>query len=147
MLFGFYIVYSRIQSKAGLLGATGFLFIEIAYLLQACKVTWELFLYPIIAIHAESAFLLRDGILKHDPSVIVFRTISSITIFVGVVMFCLALHRSNEYPKAAPLLIFIGAVTYAVGPVISVFASIAGIFILAIGCSFLGVTLMKPVRA
>jgi hypothetical protein len=62
-------------------------------------------------------------------------------------MFCLALHRSNEYPKAAPLLIFIGAVTYAVGPVISVFASIAGIFILAIGCSFLGVTLMKPVRA
>ena len=147
MLFGFYIVYSRIQSKAGLLGATGFLFIEIAYLLQACKVTWELFLYPIIAIHAESAFLLRDGILKHDPSVIVFRTISSITIFVGVVMFCLALHRSNEYPKAAPLLIFIGAVTYAVGPVISVFASIAGIFILAIGCSFLGATLMKPVRA
>jgi hypothetical protein len=48
MLVGFYAVYSRIRSVAGLVGAVGFLFIEAAYLLQACKVTWELFLYPVI---------------------------------------------------------------------------------------------------
>lgn len=55
MLIGFYAVYARIRSSAGLVGAIGFLFIEAAYLLQACKVTWELFLYPIIASHPESA--------------------------------------------------------------------------------------------
>ena len=147
MLVGFYAVYSRIRAKGGVLGAVGFLFIEAAYLLQACKVTWELFLYPIIAAHPESAFLLREAIIKHDPAVVAFRTVSAITIFLGVVLFCFALHRSNEYPSVAPLLIFGGAIVYAIGPVVSIFASIAGIFVLAIGCSLLGIRLLKPNRA
>lgn len=147
MLVGFYAVYSRVRAKGGIIGAVSFLFIEVAYLLQACKVTWELFLYPIIASHPESAFLLREAIIKHDPSVVVFRTVSAITIFVGVVLFCFALHRSNEYPRAAPPLIFAGAIVYAVGPVVSIFVSIAGIFVLAIGCSMLGFRLLKPKRA
>jgi len=147
MLVGFYAVYARFRAKGGVLGAVGFLFIEAAYLLQACKVTWELFLYPIIASHPESAFLLREAIIKSDPSVIAFRMASAITIFIGVVLFCLALHRSNEYPRAAPLLIFVGAIVYAVGPVVSIFASIAGIFVLSIGCSLLGVRLLRPNRA
>jgi hypothetical protein len=41
MLVGFYAVYTRIREEAVLVGAIGFLFIEAAYLLQACKVTWE----------------------------------------------------------------------------------------------------------
>ena len=147
MLVGFYAVYSRVRAESGLLGAIGFLLIEAAYLLQACKVTWELFLFPIIAAHSESAFLLREAIIKHDPSVVVFRTISSITIFVGVVLFCLALYRSDEYPKAAPIFIFVGAIVYALGPMMSVFVSVAGIFVLAIGCSFLGVRLFNARRA
>ena len=147
MLVGFYAVYSRVRAKGGIIGAVGFLFIEGAYLLQACKVTWELFLYPIIASHPESAFLLRETIIKHDPSVVAFRTASAITIFVGVVLFCFALHRSNEYPRAAPPLIFAGAIVYAVGPAVSIFVSIAGIFVLAIGCSMLGFRLLKPKRA
>ena len=62
MLIGFYAVYSRIRSGAGLVGAVGFLFIEAAYLLQACKVTWELFLYPVIAVASRVGFpVARSG--------------------------------------------------------------------------------------
>lgn len=143
MLGGFYAVYARVRAKAGIAGAIGFLFIEAAYLLQACKVTWELFLYPIIAAHPESAFLLRDAIIKHDPGVAVFRTVASLTIFIGVVLFCRTLYRSGEYPKSAPILIFAGALVYAVGPVISTFVSIAGIFTLSAGCLLLGIRLLK----
>lgn len=39
MLVGFYAVYTRVRAKGGIMGAAGFLFIEAAYLLQACKVT------------------------------------------------------------------------------------------------------------
>jgi hypothetical protein len=46
MVFGFAAVYSRLYQDAGSLGLVGFVFIEIAYLLQACKVTWEIFIYP-----------------------------------------------------------------------------------------------------
>jgi hypothetical protein len=138
MIVGFYAVYSRIRLKAGIVGAAGFLFIETAYFLQACKVTWEIFLFPIIAAHSQTAFLLRDGVIKDDPAVGVFRLISSITILIGIVLFCLALYRSGEYPKASPVLIFAGALVYTLGPMFSKFVALAGIFVFAVGCFILG---------
>ncbi len=147
MLIGFYAVYSRIRSSAGLAGAIGFLFIEAAYLLQACKVTWELFLYPVIASHPESAFLLRDLVIKHDPAVGIFRLAASVTILLGIVLFCYTLFRSSEYPKAGAVLIFAGALVYALGPMISIFVSVAGIFTLAIGCLLIGLRLFRVQHA
>ena len=143
MLIGFYAVYSRIRASSGLVGALGFLFIEAAYLLQACKVTWELFLYPVIAGHPESAFLLRDLVIKHDPGVGIFRLAASITILLGIIMFCYTLYRSSEYPKSGALLIFFGALVYALGPMISIFVSVAGIFTLAVGCLLIGIRLFQ----
>jgi hypothetical protein len=143
MLAGFYAVYSGLRSSAGLIGAIGFLFLEAAYLLQACKITWELFLYPIIAAHPESAFLLRDAVIKHDSAVVIFRVVSAITIFIGIALFCLTLYRSAEYSKTAATLIFVGALVYAIGPMVSVFVSVAGIFTLSIGCLLVGVRLFR----
>ena len=143
MLVGFYAVYSGLRARAGAIGTIGFLFIEAAYLLQACKVTWELFLFPIIAAHPESAFLLREAIIKHDPAVVIFRMGSTLSIFIGIVLFCLALYRSDEYPKAAAILIFVGALVYAVGPLVSVLVSVAGIATLSIGCLLLGLRLLR----
>jgi len=94
LLVGFYAVYARMRDTAGVQGAVGFLFVEAAYLLQACKVTWELFLYPVIARYPETAFLLRDAVIKNDPAVLAFRISASATILVGIVLFCLAIYRS-----------------------------------------------------
>ena len=147
MLIGFAAVYSRLRATAGWTGLLGFLFIEAAYLLQACKVTWEIFLYPIIAAHPESAFLLRDRIIWHDAAVSVFRLTASGTIFIGIVLFCLALIRSDEFPKAGAVLVFAGALVYGLGPMFSVFVAIAGIIALSIGCLLLGMRLIQGQRA
>jgi len=40
-------------------------------------------------------------------------------------------------------LIFVGAVVYALGPMISVFVSVIGIFTFAVGCMLLGVRLLR----
>ena len=143
MMAGFATVYSRLLAGSGVTGLLGFIFIEAAYFLQACKVTWEIFLYPVIASNPGSAFLLRDGIIKHDPMVIAFRTGSSIIIFLGIVLFCLALVRSKTSPKIAAFLIFAGALVYALGPLLSVMVAIAGIFTLSIGCLILGLKLVR----
>src|SRR5689334_2750473 len=45
MITGFYGVYTRLGPKTGLTGVAGFFFVEAAFLFEACKVTWELFLY------------------------------------------------------------------------------------------------------
>lgn len=143
MMIGFATVYSRLRSSSGLTGLLGILFIEAAYLLQACKVTWEIFLYPVIASNPGSSFLLRDGIIKHDAMVVAFRTGASITIFLGIVLFCLALVRSREFPKIAAVLIFAGAFVYALGPLLSIIVAIAGIFTHSIGCLILGLKLAR----
>ncbi|WGS84237.1 hypothetical protein [Methylomonas sp. UP202] len=143
LLVGFYAVYARMRDTAGMQGAVGFLFVEAAYLLQACKVTWELFLYPVIARYPETAFLLRDAVIKNDPAVLVFRNSGSATMLIGIVLFCLAIYRSALYPKPAAALIFVGAVVYALGPMISVYVSIVGIFTFAVGGMLLGVRLLR----
>ena len=143
MLIGFYAAYERIRGTSGGLGAWGFLLIEFAYLLQACKVTWEIFLYPVIAGNPASAFLLRDGILKHAPAVEMFRSAASLVIFAGILLFSTALYRSRQFSKIAPVLVFGGALLYATGPFISIFVGVLGIFLFAVGCSLLGVRLIR----
>ena len=146
MMFGFAAVYSRLYAGAGLVGLLGFIFIEIAYLLQACKVTWEICLYPAIAANAGASALLRDELLKHSPQVTVFRMVAGIAILLGIVLFCSALLRSRAFPRVAGLLIFLGAFIYALGPVLTLMIAIAGIFTLSMGCLVLGVSLMRPDR-
>lgn len=141
MLFGFAAVYSRLYIESGWVGFFGFILIEIAYVLQACKVSWELFLYPVIGVHAVALF--RDGILRHAPLVIVFRSIASGVILLGIVLFCYALVRSREFPKYAGVLIFAGALVYAAGPILGVLVAIAGIITLSIGCLLLGLKLIR----
>jgi hypothetical protein len=41
------------------------------------------------------------------------------------------------------IFLFVGALVYALGPMISVFVSVAGIFTLSIGCLFIGLRLFK----
>jgi hypothetical protein len=124
-------------------GLLGFVLIEAAYLLQACKVTWEIFLFPIIARDPSAVTLLRDGILRHHPLIVVFKTSASVTIFLGILLFCFALVRSKQFPKAAGILIFVGALAYGSGPLISVVVAIGGIVVLSMGCLILGLKLMR----
>jgi len=141
MIFGFMAVYSRLYTEAGIIGFLGFIFIELAYILQACKVTWEICLDPIIALHETAAALLRDGIMQHYFHVVAFKNVSSAAILLGIILFCLALIRSKEFPKIAGIFTFAGAFIYALGPVLLV--RIAGIFILSIGCLILGMVLIR----
>ena len=138
MIFGFTAVYARLYDKAGVLGLIGYVFIILAYIFQAAKITWEIFVYPIILSHGPSIALFRDKILMQHPQFILFRWLASITIFVGVILFCITLMRSREFPKSAGILILCGSLIYAVGPVINVYLAIAGVVILSIGCFMLG---------
>jgi hypothetical protein len=144
MLFGFAAVYSRLYHEAGRLGLAGFIFIEIAYVLQACKVSWELFLYPVIGANSSAAVLFREGLLRHDPMFLVFRILASGTILLGIVLFCWTLVRSRGFPRSAGVLIFVGALVYAFGPLLGVYVAIAGIITFALGCLQLGLVLRRP---
>ncbi|MDR3541668.1 MAG: hypothetical protein P4L69_11990 [Desulfosporosinus sp.] len=145
MLFGFAAVYSRLYAESGAVGFVGYLFIQIAYILQACKITWEIFVYPVIVENQSSVFLLKDAVLKQNSMVVAFGILASAAIFVGIILFCITLVRSEEFPSIAGILIFVGASLYGLGPMRSVFIGISGILILSIGCLLLGVRLNRNV--
>ena len=46
MIFGYTAVYTKLFDNSGISGFIGYIFIIIAYILQAAKITWEIFLYP-----------------------------------------------------------------------------------------------------
>jgi hypothetical protein len=146
MIFGYTAVYSRLYNKTGTLGFIGYIFIIVAYIFQAAKVTWEIFLYPIIVSYTPSLPLFTDKIIMQHPQFILFRWLASATIFIGVILFCITLIRSREFPKSAGILILCGAVIYAVGPMINIYLAIAGVLILSIGCFILGQRMLYNVK-
>ena len=143
MMFGFTAVYSKLFKESGALGFFGYIFVEIAYLLQACKVTWEVCLYPVIARNQSSALIFKESILKHSFAFIAFRSVASLSILLGIVLFCVMLIRSKEFPKSAGILIFIGALLYGFGPMLTISMAMGGIIILSIGCFQVGLKLIN----
>jgi len=147
MLAGMDALYSRVRVTAGFAGTIGFLFTKTALLLQACVLTWELLLDPVVAAHSESAFLLREGIIATDPAMVNFRWASVITIVVGTVLFGLAVYRSRQFSRTALALIAVGALVYAIGPMVSVLLTVGGVITLSVGCVLVGVRLWRVKEA
>ena len=143
MMAGFAGLYSRLYATAGCTGLVGFVALQLAYLLQACKVTWEIFLYPVIAAHPTGIALLRDGILKHSEPFGLFRLGATATILVGTLLFCFTLIRAREFPKSGGIVLLTGALLY--GLHLNTPSAIAGILIHSLGCLILGLRLFRPV--
>jgi hypothetical protein len=141
MIFGFTAVYSRFYRTAGVLGLIGYILIILAYFFQAAQVTWEVFLYPIIAGYAPATALFRDQLILHHPQGVLYHLLSDISVLLGVVLFSFVLIRSREFSKWAGILILTGAVIYALGPMLNVYLAVLGVLILAVGCLLLGLRL------
>jgi hypothetical protein len=143
MMFGFTATYSRLYKNAGILAFAGYISIEIAYLIQASIVTWEICLYPVIAQNASSAMLLTQSLLRKSALFSLFHTALTISLFTGTTLFCISLFQSKAFPKSAGVLIFTGAISYGLGPMVSIYVAIGGIVIFSIGCLQTGFRLMK----
>ena len=143
MMLGFGAVYTRMAAQAGVVGFLGIVTIEIAYLVQAAKITWELCWYPLLARHPGSADLLVGRAFVKDPGIAAFRLVAMGTILVGIVLFSLALIRSRDLPRGAGALVFAGAVAYGAGPMLSVQVAHAGIVVFAAGCLWLAGSLLR----
>jgi hypothetical protein len=143
LLVGLDGIYSRMRTTAGWTGLAGLVLTKVALILQAAVITWELLLDPIIAAHPESAFLLRDRVILTDRPMAVFRMVLLAATVLGALSFGVAVYRSNEFPKAAVLLLVAGAAVYAVGPMISILVAIAGVILFAIGGILIGARLWR----
>ena len=142
IMFGLGAVYSRISEESGITGLLGFVIVEVAYLLQAGKVTWEICLYPLFVSQDRFIPLLREGIIKNFPLVGYYRLACMSTIFAGIILFCLALIGSRQFPKIAGIFIAIGAIVYSLGAYFPPLVPITAISIHSIGFIILGITLI-----
>lgn len=140
LLFGVSAVYSRISGKSGWLGLVGYVLLETALLIEMAKVTWEVFIYPVLAVSAVT--VLKDRLLINSPAVTALQITGLATILTGVVLFAMAMIRSREFSPMPPVLFLTGAILYGVGPLLSVWIAIAGVMIFAAGCVLIGLRLI-----
>ena len=143
LLLGLDSVYSTFRMTAGIAAWLGFIALKVALVLQACRLTWELLLDPVIARQPAAQFLIRDGVLFTEPLVVAFRQAAGATIVIGIALFGTALYRSGVVPRLAVALLGIGSVGYAAGFLFSMHVAVAGTLTLGIGCLLIGRTLWR----
>lgn len=137
LLFALDPLYAIVRTKSW--GAWfGYVLLKLAFVLQACKITWQLFLDPVIAARPEAAFLFRDGVFLDDIAIGWFRAMSAAAIAGGVLLFGAALYRSGRVPSRALALIVAGAAGYVAGMMVSIYLATAGIVFVGAGCVMLG---------
>jgi hypothetical protein len=144
ILAGVDAIYARVRRSAGVAGTIGLLLTKVALVLQACILTWELLLHPIIAAHPDSVFLLRDRVIVTSSAMKAFQWAVLTTIGLGAPLFGFAVFRSAQFPRGAILLIVLGAVVYAIGPPISVYVAVGGVIMCALGFVLIGARLWRP---
>jgi hypothetical protein len=85
--------------------------------------------------------VIDNFVIRNSSLVPAFRWIANIAILVGVVLSCIAFIRSKSFPKLGGILI--GAFLYGFAPVLSVVAAMAGVSILSVGCTIVGLKLIR----
>jgi hypothetical protein len=143
VLAGLDAVYARIRPAAGVMAAAGLLLTKVALVMQAAILTWELLLEPVMASHPESAFLLRDGVISRAPGMAAFIGTFFVCLIAGAILFGVAILRSGRFARGPIALVVAGAVTYAVGPMVSVYVGLAGLLLVALGGTAIGVALWR----
>ena len=114
MLAGLDALYERARPSSGRLGWTGLVVLKLALILQACKLTWELFLDPIIRPGRRplSSAMPSSSTTPRSWSSARFPRSPSLP---ASVLFGVPLYRSGLLPRRAAALIAAGALLYAIG--------------------------------
>ncbi|MBN1962842.1 MAG: hypothetical protein JW841_18065 [Deltaproteobacteria bacterium] len=144
LVFGFAAIYSRFYSSSGVLGFIGYVFVTLAYILQIANSAWALLIFPLLAKHELLYPLFGGKIYFNDTGILIFQNMFLAVMLIGVVTFSIALIRSREFSKISGILFLTGVVLYGIGPMISEYVAVFGVFILASGCALLGLRLLRP---
>lgn len=136
-LFGLVGLYARQAKGNGWLGLLGFVLALFGTGFYLADAVIGLVVLPILATSAPT-LVAADGALNMSPAYIVF----AVTFMVGYILFGIALLRENSLPRAATLLLIVGAilVSLPVGLVPMLILIVGGV-LWGIGAAWLGYAL------
>ncbi len=143
LIFGFISAYARMYEKSGIIGLLGFIFLILAYIFQLAHITWELFIFPVLAGNSSTLFMMKENILNSTLQDKVFSLTGDVSILTGIVLFFISILKSRIFSMLSGMLFIIGAVLYAVGPFINIYIGIIGVIIFATGCMLIGLRMFS----
>lgn len=140
-VFGFTAAYSKLYASSGVLGFAGYIVLTTAYIFQAGQLMLEVFFYPAIASTEAGIEIFRQDILINHTMAQLFNMLCIVLIGLGVLLFGIAVLRSNVYSKLSGVLFMVGAILYAAYPLFLL--NLAGIILFAAGCFLIGLRVGK----
>jgi hypothetical protein len=136
-LFGLIGLYTRQGDRSGWLGLSGFVIALFGTGFYLADAVIALVVFPIAATNAPS-LVAADGALNTSPAYIVFAVI----FMVGYILLGISLLRASALPRAATLLLIVGAVLANLPPGLApMLILIVGGVVWGIGAAWLGYAL------
>ena len=139
VLLGLPGLYARQSVRMGRLGAAGFLASIVGTALLAVTGNFG-FLAPVLAAQSPESI---DAISTYPP-VVVVNAVGAVTFMVGFVMFGTAMTRTATLPRAAGILVALGAPLHLIGFGLAQFASPVLWPLAVLGSAALGAGLALP---
>jgi len=142
-LFGLVGLYARLGDQSGRLELTGFVLALFGTGLYLADAIIALVVFPITATNAPS-LIATDGALNMSPAYSAFGAI----FMVGYILYGIAILRTSVLPRAATLLLIVGAVLVNLPPaLVPMSILIVGGVVWGIGAAWLGYELFSPRNA
>jgi hypothetical protein len=136
-LFGLVGLCARLGDQIGRLELTGFVLALFGTGFYLADAVLALVVFPIVATSAP-ALMAADGALNMSPVYTVF----AVAFMVGYILFGIALLRASAMPRAATLLLMIGAILANLPPsLVPMLILIVGGVVWGIGVAWLGYVL------
>ena len=136
-LFGLVGLYSRLEHGNGWLGLIGFILALFGTGFYLADALIALVIFPMAAVGAPS-LITASGALNTSPMYIVFAA----TFMVGYILFGIAMLGENSLPRAATVLLIVGAILSNLPPgLLPMFVLIVGGVAWGIGALWLGYAL------
>jgi len=142
IIFGLFFSYIFFRTKGGILGFLGFTLAITALIFQISLLTWEIFLYPVLANSPSVSHIFNDKTILNDPAVGFFLTLFSVVTFLGYILFGISIFRTNFFYKISGILMCLGPTLY-IGSIFIPFLEAIGAALFAVSLITMGYKLIK----
>ena len=106
-------LHGKYSNPLSLPGTIGFVLVFLGFFIQGCLLSWEAFLWPIVGNESRSAFLIQEAVFIKSPPVAALYISFSIAFSVGFVLLGYAWMKAKLFPKAAVIMVMLGAFVYS----------------------------------
>ncbi len=146
-VFALFFLYGDMAANLKLTGNIGFIAVIVSFLIHLCLVSWEAFIWPVLAYDEQARLLIQNGVLIKSPQIIILYSLFSLTFLTGFILLGIALIKARFFSKPLVLLTITGSFLYSFAVAIGGYAGLIAFTVYLAGIMGLGIVIVKKSKS